>query len=101
MSKLSELFLFIFAKFSKHIMTEEVNKIFWRNNMKKLNKIIEIPCEEESKEAIASLIRERLVDNDDYINSNIVVKADRFEAVDVIVYEGCSNVKELTRMLLA
>ena len=67
--------------------------------MKKLNKIIEIPCEEDSKEAIASMIRAHLVDNDDYVNGNILVESDRFEAVDVIIYEGCSNVEELTRIL--
>lgn len=64
--------------------------------MKKLNKIIEIPCEEYSKEAIASMVRAYLVDNNDYVNGNILVKSDRLEAVDVIIYEGCSNVEELT-----
>ena len=64
--------------------------------MKKLNKIIEIPCEEDSKEAIASMVRAYLVDNNDYANGNILVKSDRFEAVDVIIYEGCANVEELT-----
>jgi hypothetical protein len=67
--------------------------------MKKLNKIIEIPCEENSKEAITSRIQEYLVDNDDYVNGNILVRSDRFEVVDVIIYEGCSNVDELTRLL--
>jgi len=66
---------------------------------KKLNKIIEIPCEEDSKEAIAAMVREQLVDNTDYIKGNIFVSADRFEAVDVIIYEGCSNVEELTKIL--
>ena len=68
---------------------------------KKLNKIIEIHCEEDSKEAIVSAIRSYLIDNDDYINGNIAVKDDRFEVVDVIIYDGCSNVEELTRILTA
>ena len=68
---------------------------------KKLNKIIEIPCEEDSKEVIASMVRAHLVDNDDYTAGNILVQTDRLEAVDVIIYEGCSNVEELTRILTA
>ena len=66
----------------------------------KLNKIIEIHCEEDSKEAIESRVRAYLVDNDDYIAGNILVQADRFEAVDVVIYEGCSNIEELTRILI-
>ena len=66
---------------------------------KKLNKIIEIPCEEDVKEEIASRVREYLIDNDDYINGNILVQSNRFEAVDVIFYEGCSNISELSRIL--
>lgn len=66
---------------------------------KKINKIIEIICEEDSKEAIASRMREYLVNNDDYISGNILIRTDRFEAVYVVIYEGCSNVEELTRIL--
>ena len=66
---------------------------------KKLNKIIELPCEEDSKEDIVSNLMVYLVDNDDYIAGNILVRSDRFEAVDVVIYEGCSNVKELTEIL--
>ena len=66
---------------------------------KKLNKIIEIPCEEDSKEDIASSIREYLADNDDYTNGDIIVKTNRLEAVDVIIYEGCSDVEGLTKIL--
>lgn len=67
--------------------------------MKKLNKIIEIPCEEDVKEDIATMVRNHLKDSDDYMSGNIEVKADRFEAVDVVIYEGCSNVAELTKIL--
>lgn len=66
---------------------------------KTLNKIIEIPCEEGVKEQIASNIKEFLVDNDDYKNGYILVDCSRPEAVDVIIYVGCSNVDELTRIL--
>ena len=66
---------------------------------KKLNKIIELPCEEDSKEDIVSNLMAYLVGNDDYIAGNILVRSDRFEAVDVVIYEGCSNVKELTEIL--
>ena len=68
---------------------------------KKLNKIIEIICEEDLKEAIASRMREYLVNNDDYISGNILVRTDRFESVEVVIYEGCSNAEELTRILTA
>ena len=66
---------------------------------KKLNKIIELPCDEDSKQHIVPRLLDDLVDNDDYIAGNILVRSDRFEAVDVIIYEGCSNVKELTEIL--
>jgi hypothetical protein len=66
---------------------------------KKLNKIIEIPCEENQKDVIASRVTDYLVNNEDYLNGNIVVKTDRFETVDVVIFEGCSNVEELTMVL--
>ena len=68
---------------------------------KKLNKIIEITCEEDkhAKAAIVSNIKNYLANNDDYNNGNISINADRFERVDVVIYEGCSNVDELTRVL--
>ena len=66
---------------------------------RKINKIIEIPCENSSKPMIESCIREYLVDNKDYIDGNIVIKSDRNEAVDVVIFEGCENIAELTRIL--
>ena len=66
---------------------------------KKLNRIIEIPCEEESKEEIAEWYRLYLADNDDYINGNILVESGRFKAVDIVIYEGCSNIEKLIRIL--
>lgn len=68
---------------------------------KKVNKIIEIPCEEDesAKEYIISRIRDYLVDNQDYMNGNILIKSDRFEAVDVVIFEGCGDVTELTKIL--
>ena len=70
---------------------------------KKLDRIVELPCEEDQKEYIASMIRKYLVDNnnDDYINGNIVINTDRFESVDVVFYEGCSNLEKLIRILTA
>lgn len=65
----------------------------------KLNKIIEIPCEESSKEEIVSRIHNYLVDNKDYVSGRILIKSDRFEAVDVIIYEGCSDIDKLTKIL--
>lgn len=66
---------------------------------KKLNKIIEITCEEDQKETIATMVRNHLENNDDYKNGNIEVHTDRLETVDVVIFEGCSNVAEFTKIL--
>ena len=79
--------------------SRKVNKKEVKIMKKKLNKIIELPCEEDSKEDIVSNLMAYLVGNDDYIAGNILVRSDRFEAVDVVIYEGCSNIKELTEIL--
>lgn len=67
--------------------------------MKKLEKIIELPCEESEKDTIMANIREALADNQDYIDGNIVVESNVPEAVHVVIFEGCKNVNELTMML--
>jgi hypothetical protein len=67
--------------------------------IKKLNRIVEIPCEESDKMEIKARIHNYLVDNEDYKNGNIVLRAERFEAVDVIFYEGCSNISEIIKVL--
>jgi hypothetical protein len=68
---------------------------------KKLIKIIEIPCEEDVKRDIASSIRDYLIENrnQDYVDGNVVIEHNRFEAVDVIIYEGCTDIPELIKIL--
>lgn len=67
--------------------------------MQKLNKIIEIPCEESEKHEIESRIRAYLVDKQDYIDGKIQIESDRFEAVDIIIFEGCKDNYTLTKIL--
>ena len=67
---------------------------------KKINRIIEIPCEESEKMEIKARIHECLVNDEDYKNGNIVLRTERFETVDVVVYDGCSNVSDIMNKLL-
>ena len=57
----------------------------------KMDRIIEVPCEESEKEMIAARIREYLIDKQDYIDGRVQVNTDRLETVDVIIFEGCSS----------
>lgn len=66
---------------------------------KKLNRIIELHCEDDSKVCIMNNINEQLVNNVDYKNGNILVNADRPDFVDVIIFEGCSDISELIKLL--
>lgn len=66
---------------------------------KKVCKIVEIPCEESSKPEIEALLRDYLVNNQDYINGNIEIESGRFEAVDVIIYDGCNDMFDLVKAL--
>lgn len=68
---------------------------------KKFCKAIELCCEEDSKMEIASGIRDCLEKywSYDYKEGNVIVDTSMFESVVVVVYEGCSNVSELTKLL--
>ena len=65
---------------------------------KKLNKIIELPCEESSKVELRYNIEKYLVTNQDYIDGYIVIDSSRFEAVDVIIFEGCKDIPTITKL---
>lgn len=66
---------------------------------KKFHKIIELPCEESEKKNISSRIRDYLAENEDYKNGNILVNDDRFETIDIVIFEGCSNIEELVKVI--
>ena len=55
---------------------------------KRPKKIIEIPCTESVKPVILQKLWERFENDERLKNSVVEIKADRFECIDVIVYEG-------------
>lgn len=61
-----------------------------------VKRIISVTCDESEKMAIATKIHEQLVGNQDYIDSNLLLNCDRFEAVDLYIFEECENIPEIT-----
>ena len=70
---------------------------------KKLERIVEITCEEDVKEEIVLAIQSFLEGDSkwshDYKDGNILIKSDRFETVDVVIFEGVKDIRELITIL--
>ena len=66
--------------------------------MVKVKEITELECGEFEKGMIASAIKDYLAENPDYINGNIEVRADQFERVHIIFYEGCAEIPNLNEL---
>lgn len=61
-----------------------------------VKRIISITCDESEKMIIATKIHEQLVGNQDYIDSNILLNCDRLEAVDLFIFEECTEIPTIT-----
>lgn len=57
-----------------------------------VKRIISITCDESEKMAVATKIHEQLVGNQDYKDSNILLNCDRFEAVDLYIFDECTEI---------